>query len=365
VSAAAGWFAPRLIAWQREAGRHDLPWQGTRDAYRIWLSEIMLQQTRVATVIPYYQRFLARFPDVRALAGADSDEVLALWSGLGYYSRARLLHRCAQRIVAAHGGVFPREPGALEQLPGIGPSTAAAIAVFAHGQRAAILDGNVKRVLCRFLGVIEDPARRSVMLRLLESANELLPEQDLERYTQGLMDLGALVCTPRRPTCAACPLAPRCQALATGDPERLPLRAARRALPERRVTLLVLCRGSEVLLEKRPPAGVWGGLWSLPESTLDEADGLAREVRARFGAAPRTLEALAPLRHVFTHFRLLAFPWRVRLAGTGGGALVAAEEPARRWFRRCDLEAAGLPAPVRRLLGELSRRADDAPQPGA
>lgn len=365
MSAASGWFARRLIAWQREAGRQALPWQNTRDPYRIWLSEIMLQQTRVSTVIPYYLRFLERFPDVAALAGAQADEVLALWSGLGYYGRARRLQRCAQVVLERHAGAFPDNEGELAALPGIGPSTAAAIAVFAYGRRAAILDGNVRRVLCRFLGVREDPRRRAVEQRLLEHARAMLPRRELERYTQGLMDLGALVCTPRRPACERCPVATSCQAAAAGDAERLPVRAARRALPVRRVTLLVVCDGARVLLERRPPAGIWGGLWSLPESALEAGDALAQEVRQRFGLAPRSVTALSPVRHDFTHFRLHASPWRIVAAPAGGGASVVAADAPWRWFSPAECAVTGVPAPVRRLLAALSPGAGGALPPGA
>ncbi|MGE5622963.1 MAG: A/G-specific adenine glycosylase, partial [Bacillota bacterium] len=207
-------FSAQVIRWQKQHGRHALPWQNTRDAYRIWLSEIMLQQTQVAAVIPYYQRFLERFPDVFVLAAAPAEEVMAYWSGLGYYSRARNLHRCAQRVVSEYGGVFPSDPVLLADLPGIGRSTAAAIAAFAYGARAAILDGNVKRVFCRVFGVDGFPGTKPVEDKLWRRAIALLPQDDIEAYTQGLMDLGATVCTRSSPSCEACPLAQRCVARA-------------------------------------------------------------------------------------------------------------------------------------------------------
>jgi A/G-specific adenine glycosylase len=245
-------FARTLIRWQRSHGRNDLPWQGTRDPYAIWLAEIMLQQTQVATVVPYYQRFRTRFPDIASLAAADEDEVLRLWSGLGYYSRARNLHRAAQTVVAQHGGRFPRELAEIEALPGIGRSTAAAIAGFAFGARAAILDGNVKRVLARHFAVEGHPGERAVEQRLWALAESLLPAADIEPYIQGLMDLGATVCTARAPQCERCPVRAACAAFAQNRVGELPAPRPRRAVPHRRTAMLVLRRGDDVLLQKRP-----------------------------------------------------------------------------------------------------------------
>ncbi|MCL4184284.1 MAG: A/G-specific adenine glycosylase, partial [Burkholderiaceae bacterium] len=280
-------IAPRLIEWQRRHGRHDLPWQDTRDAYRVWLSEVMLQQTQVGTVVPYYLRFVARFPDVAALAAADDGEVLSLWSGLGYYSRARNLHRCAREVVARHGGAFPDDPRCLAALPGIGRSTAAAIAVFAFGRRAAILDGNVRRVLCRHAGVRGFPGERAVENTLWRIAESELPQTGVEAYTQGLMDLGALLCTRTRPSCGACPIGADCRAYREGSVAELPTPRPRRRVPLRRCEMFVVRRGDEVLLERRPPSGIWGGLWSLPQSSPRDADadhGIAR-LAVRNGAA--------------------------------------------------------------------------------
>src|SRR5215510_12035496 len=272
-------LAAKLIAWQKRHGRHDLPWQGTRDPYAIWLSEIMLQQTQVATVIPYYLRFLARFPDVRQLAAAPLDEVMRLWSGLGYYSRARNLHRAAGIIAAEHGGRFPRRFEAVAALPGVGRSTAAAICVFAYGQRHAILDGNVKRVLARQRGVKGYAGEKKVADRLWQEAEDLLPRRSVEAYTQGLMDLGATVCTRSRPRCPAYPVHTSCVAHHRGWVGKLPAPRPRKRLPHKRTIMLALVRAGEVLLEKRPPSGVWGGMWCLPETARKtdlEADCLKR-----------------------------------------------------------------------------------------
>ena len=310
-------FARTIIAWQRSDGRHALPWQGTRDPYRIWLSEVMLQQTQVATVIPYYRRFLARFPDVAALARASEDEVLRLWSGLGYYARGRNLHRAA-KLIAANG--FPGSAEKIEQLPGVGRSTAAAIAVFAFGERAAILDGNVRRVLSRFYGSTE---------HLWQKAEALLPARDVEAYTQGLMDLGATLCTRARPACGRCPVAKRCEAHRHGWQERLPAKRPRAPLPRRSATWLVQRSRGRVLVVRRPSPGIWGGLWCFPE-----------------GKRRATDRPLAPIEHGFTHFRLTIQP-----------VLREAKENKsskdRQWMTLRELERAAVPAPVRILLARL------------
>lgn len=322
-------FADALIAWQRRHGRKGLPWQGTRDPYRVWLAEVMLQQTQVATVIPYYERFLARFPDVQMLAAAAEDDVLRLWSGLGYYARGRNLHAAARAVVAQ--GRFARTAAALEALPGVGRSTAAAIAVFAYGERAAILDGNVKRVLARRFGVQAEKAQ-------WELAARLLPRRGLRAYTQALMDLGATVCTRSRPACERCPVAKACVARREQRVGELPAPRARRTLPERRANWFVYVRGGEVLLERRPGAGLWGGLWTFPE--------------ARLPAMPRGRK-LAPLEHGFTHFRLRAQPWLCPMRGSGPRAA------GRLWLDMTEATGAAVPAPVRRLLRSLlAGRAD-------
>lgn len=337
-------FADRLIAWQRVAGRHDLPWQGGRDPYRIWLSEIMLQQTQVATVIPYFHRFLAAFPDVRALAAASPGQVMALWAGLGYYARARNLHRCAAVVVGEHGGAFPGSAAALAALPGIGRSTASAIAAFAFGERAAILDGNVKRVLCRYFGVTGDPGSASVARELWQLAESLLPVAGIVPYTQGLMDLGATVCTRRQAACAVCPVAGTCVAARDGRQAELPERRAPRRRRERHARFLLLDEGASVLLERRPPRGIWGGLLVPPEG---EVPALAE----RWGFVVRTAQVQAPVAHDFTHFRLWIEVVHCRVAPLDG--LPAGLERLS-WER---LDEGGLPAPMRTLLRQVASAA--------
>jgi A/G-specific adenine glycosylase len=340
-------IAAKLIAWQKQHGRHDLPWQGTRDPYAIWLSEIMLQQTQVATVIPYYNRFLSRFPDVASLAAAPLDEVMKLWSGLGYYSRARNLHRAAQAVAGAHGGRFPRRFEDVAALPGVGRSTAAAICVFARGARHAILDGNVKRVLARLRGVKGYPGEKKVADRLWSEAEKLLPRRGIETYTQGLMDLGATVCVRAKPRCAACPLRAACVAFRRGWVGELPAARPRKKLPHKNTVMLVLSRAGEVLLEKRPPSGIWGGLWCLPE--VARKSDLEAYCLKRFGAHVLEVERLPKLAHAFTHFSLDIHPLRLRVS-----ALVPqAAEPGVAWLSLEDARGAAIPTPVRKILTAL------------
>ena len=345
-------FAPRLIAWQREHGRHDLPWQNTRDAYRIWLSEIMLQQTQVGTVIPYYARFLDRFPTVKALAAAPLDDVMALWAGLGYYTRARNLHRCAQVVAHDHGGRFPATVEGLAELPGIGRSTAAAIASFAFGARATILDGNVKRVLARVFGVEGFPGDKRVETSMWTLAESLVPaatasDAEVSAYTQGLMDFGATLCARGKPDCARCPFAADCVANTTGRQRELPAARPKKVVPTRRTWMLVLLDGDAVMLEKRPPTGIWGGLWSLPEA-VDEA---ALVDRAQAFGAIGPVSALAAFSHTFTHFKLDIEP-RVAEVSPESGALALADADTA-WVALREIDAYGVPAPVRKLLDGL------------
>lgn len=341
-------FSERIITWQRAHGRHDLPWQNTRDPYRIWLSEVMLQQTQVASVIPYYQRFVERFGDLEALAAATADEVLSAWAGLGYYSRARNLHRCAQVIVSEHAGHFPSSAAALEQLPGIGRSTAAAIAAFAFGERAAILDGNVKRVLARHFAVAGFPGEATVERALWAIAEQQLPHSDVATYTQGLMDLGSAVCTRRRPLCAQCPVHATCAARREGRIAELPAPRPSRVRPVRAATLALISDASgAVLLERRAPAGIWGGLLSLPEFDAEVSDtDLARQIERRFALAASLIGRLEPVRHEFSHYSFVMHPRVLRAAP----ACAAADAAGVEWLRPDRFDHSALPAPIRRLL---------------
>ena len=342
MSAAPGEFAPAIVRWQKSHGRSSLPWQNTRDPYRVWLSEVMLQQTQVATALPYYERFLQRFPDVAALAAAPLDDVLAAWSGLGYYSRARNLHRCAQAVVQQHGGRFPRSAAGLETLPGIGRSTAAAVASFCWGERVAILDGNVKRVLARVLAFGDDLAQARAERGLWEQATALLPEQgaDMPAYTQGVMDLGATVCLPRNPSCLLCPVEPRCAARREGAPERYPVKSRKLKRTAQSLWLLrAQAQDGAVWLEKRPTPGVWAGLYCLP--VFESRDALAAAVPPPARAALRDESAFV---HVLTHKDLHLHP----VAASLGGEMLVRPEGA--WFAASDWPALGLPAPVRKLL---------------
>jgi A/G-specific adenine glycosylase len=342
MSGAPASLAARVVRWQRSHGRSHLPWQNTRDPYRVWLSEIMLQQTQVSTVIGYFERFLARFPDVGALAAAGQDDVLGLWSGLGYYSRARNLHRCAQEVVERFGGEFPRTAEQLQTLPGIGRSTAAAVASFCFGERVAILDGNVKRVLARALGFGGDLASSANEKKLWNEATALLPadEADMPAYTQGLMDLGATVCLPRKPACLLCPLQDICVAVREGQPEKYPVKT--RKLKRTAQSLWLLWAGTKdgaVWLHKRPSTGIWAGLYCLP--VFDSHESLASAV-----PAPQRDNAvdLPVFTHVLTHKDLHIHPVQIQLANdklqTEGAWVEAARWPQL-----------GLPAPVRKLLG--------------
>ena len=340
-------FASRIVRWQRRHGRHDLPWQASRDPYRIWISEVMLQQTQVATVIPFFERFVARFPDVASLAAASEDEVLSLWSGLGYYARGRNLRRAAVLVMERLDGRFPATFDALIELPGVGRSTAAAIAALAAGERRAILDGNVRRVLARHAGIGGDPASARTMGKLWALAEERLPARGIEAYTQGLMDVGAGVCTPRAPRCDACPVSADCHALAHDALARFPGKRRKSAPGRRRTAMLAIVSRGEVLLERRPSPGIWGGLWSLPEIGAD--DDVAAAIRSRWGAKTTSIERLAPFTHVFTHFTLDVTPLRVLLDRRR-----AIEPRGCVWLALSELEGAALPSPVRRLLRSIA-----------
>ncbi len=341
-------FAARVIRWQKRHGRHDLPWQNTREPYRIWLAEVMLQQTQVATVMPYYQRFLGRFPDIDTLGRAPLDDVLEMWSGLGYYSRARNLHRAALTIVKEHAGRFPCAFDAVLALPGIGRSTAAAICVFAYGARHAILDGNVRRVFARYSGIEGHAGHAATLARLWQTGEQALPEHAVEAYTQGLMDLGSGVCTRARPKCELCPLEGECFARASGRIAELPAPRPRKSLPRRSTRMLVLLNDGEVLLEKRPNAGVWGGLWSLPE--VETGAQVSVVCGQRYGVQIAAAVAMPPIAHAFTHFKLTIEPHRIEVARV---ALYAAH-PGVVWLPLAQALNAAIPAPVRRILSAIS-----------
>ena len=350
MTLASSAIAPRLLRWFDTHGRKNLPWQHPRSAYRVWLSEVMLQQTQVATVIPYFLRFVEKFHDLGTLAGAPLDDVLALWSGLGYYSRARNLHRAARICVERHGGELPSDFEALAALPGIGRSTAGAILAQAHGLRFPILDGNVKRVLARWRGVQGWPGETSVSRNLWTIAEINTPEERLADYTQAIMDLGAGVCTRARPRCSECPLATDCIASAQNLTAQLPARKPSRKLPTRQTIMLVLRDAhGRLLLERRPPTGVWAGLWSLPEAA-DRDSAFSHSAHCR-GQARSTVEfeALPAFVHTFSHYRLEVTPLVLRVAS---GQQVS-EEPGQRWLHPHEAAELGLPAPVRKLISSL------------
>lgn len=324
-------IAARVLDWQSEHGRHDLPWQIDATPYRVWVSEIMLQQTQVATVIDYFNRFIASMPTLPALADADLDDVLALWSGLGYYSRARNLHRAALQCVEQHNGALPNSLELLTDLPGIGPSTAGAILSLGFGERGVILDGNVKRVLTRYFAISGWPGRSAVAKHLWSLADEATPSKDCRRYNQGMMDLGATVCLPRQPRCDQCPLSGSCHAHREGNPGDYPGRKRKKILPVRRTYMLLIHDEHRVLLQRRPPTGIWGGLWSLPE----------RETLK--GLSARRLDSF---QHTFTHFKLEIQPAVVEPEAFDE----MADTPDQRWTDRNGLQSIGVPTPVRRLL---------------
>lgn len=351
-------FAEILIDWQQQAGRHHLPWQQQRTAYKVWLSEIMLQQTQVSTVLPYYERFLNSFPDVQALAAAETEQVLAHWSGLGYYTRARNLHACAKRVVADYAGEFPAEPELLADLPGIGRSTAAAIAAFAYQKKAAILDGNVKRVLTRVYGIPGFPGEKAVENQLWELAESLLPEQNIIAYTQGLMDLGASLCSRNKPACQRCPMQSHCQAHLQQRTAELPERKPKRAQVTRHALMILLRYADQVLLEQRPEAGIWGGLLSLPEwngmndSGRYALDHLQPQLLQRYSSLGEisTIKESLGISHVFSHFRLEGQVIELTLSQRSH----LLQQSTQRWIALSEVAQAALPAPVKSLLLNLT-----------
>lgn len=360
-------FSSRLIAWQRTHGRHDLPWQGA-DAYHVWLSEIMLQQTQVATVIPYYQRFIASFPNVATLAAASEEQVLTHWSGLGYYARGRNLHAAARIIVEKYHGVFPREFEQILELPGIGRSTAAAICALAYHERRAILDGNVKRVLARYCGIAGSPSENEVSaqanvseanvkrsgrsqmaveVQLWQQAEALLPQRDIASYIQAQMDLGATLCTRSKPKCGECPVRSDCAALQSGRVSELPTPRPRKAIPERHSTFLLLMSGRDILLEKRAPQGIWGGLWCPPQ--LEDGQGDETDYVQRSGIVVSEKITLAGFSHTFTHFKLHITPVLLRVEHKPQRV----QQSGCMWLDVEDALQAAIPTPVRKVLKTL------------
>ena len=340
-------FAGPLLAWFRLSGRHDLPWQRPRTPYRVWISEVMLQQTRVTTVIPYYLRFMERFPDLSELAAADLDEVLHFWTGLGYYSRARNLHSAARLVISRHEGSFPTTMEELCGLPGIGRTTAAAILALAHDQPHPILDGNVKRILCRYLAIRGWPGDAAVEKQLWGLAAGLMPVYEIADYTQAIMDLGALVCTRRRPLCEACPVAADCQAKNQGIQEDLPLPRPGRELPLRRTRFIILeDDAGRILLQQRPPTGIWGGLWSLPES--DPGIRLKPWIAKHLGLVAGDIEHGLCFRHTFSHFHLEIEPIH---AGVLKVLDAVQDDSKLYWYNpKGDNRRIGLPGPVKQLI---------------
>ena len=342
-------FSSRLIAWQKIHGRHDLPWQNTQDPYAIWVSEIMLQQTQVAAVIAYYARFMARFPNIATLAQASQEEVLQHWSGLGYYSRARNLHNAVQTIMDEFDGQFPEDFEKIQTLSGIGRSTAAAIASFAFQQNQTILDGNVKRVLARHFLIEGWTGSPKIEKALWALAETLVPSQEMIAYTQGLMDLGATICTRSKPKCELCPLNVHCMALAKNQTKALPTPKPRKAIPQKQTTMLLLLNGNEVMLEKRPPNGIWGGLWSLPEISMQEIP--SEVAMQRFGLEVESDEPLPSILHTFTHFKLEILPQPLQVIHRSLQAI----RPNTIWLNVEDAIGAALPTPVRNILLNLQR----------
>ncbi len=335
-------FSAQLLGWWDKHGRKDLPWQHPRNAYRVWVAEIMLQQTQVKTVIPYFERFIGRFPDIRSLAAATTDDVLACWSGLGYYARARNLLKTARICVENHAGQLPEAPAALAALPGIGASTANAIYSQAYDKPAVILDGNVKRVLARHEAIEGWPGKPDIHRQLWLAAEELLPAYRGADYTQAIMDLGATLCARTKPACARCPVSQTCRAYASGRVGEFPARRPALKIGNKSFRMLILTDGNgRVLLERRPPAGIWGGLWSLPS----DDDGLP--IQQRLGLKIESLKPLDTLQHQLTHLQMTIQP----LLGHADLLPVGVEcTQDQRWFDRHEWPALGLPGPVRQLL---------------
>lgn len=346
------YFQNAILKWFDQHGRKTLAWQQNKTPYRVWISEIMLQQTQVATVIPYFERFMQRFPDIYTLSDAEEDEVLHLWSGLGYYTRARCLHRAAKIIIKEYNGQFPHSVAELEALPGIGPSTAAAIYAISYNKPAAILDGNVKRVLTRFHGIQEPINTKAVETQLWEYARHYAHTERPADYTQAMMDLGATCCTPRKPECFRCPLQSHCMAAKLSIAEVLPIKLAKRALPVRTASFLILRNSETILLYKRPRQGIWGGLWCLPEidGQVNEAD-LKAYCKKQYQMTMKHATALRPFRHTFTHFHLEIYPLLIELKKSHAKIIATSEQI---WYNPNNPQAVGLPKPIQMIMSQLA-----------
>ena len=341
-------FSARLLAWYDQHGRKDLPWQQQPTPYRVWVSEVMLQQTQVTTVIPYYERFMRRFPDLQSLAAAPLDDVLHHWSGLGYYARGRNLHKAAVELAAQHGGDFPQDIADVIELPGIGRSTAGAILALSRNERHPILDGNVKRVLARYHAVPGWPGKTSVAKRLWELAERYTPEQRVADYTQAIMDLGATLCARSKPDCAHCPLNEGCEALALGRPADFPGKKEKKEKPQRETLMVLAHCNDELYLERRPGTGIWGGLWSLPE--ISRRDGIDDWCADTLGAAPVAVLNWTPLRHSFSHYDLDILPLEVRLKSA---SRKVADRDDALWYALRQPPEIGMAAPVKTLIEKL------------
>lgn len=345
-------FNQRLLDWSDAHGRKHLPWQQHKTPYRVWISEIMLQQTQVTTVIPYYQKFMERFPEVTDLAVASEDEVLHFWSGLGYYSRARNLHKAAKKVVSEFSGAFPRSVEQLMELPGVGRSTAGAIASISMGIRAPIMDGNVKRVLTRYFAISGWPGQTRVANALWEIADKLTPECRTGDYTQVMMDLGATVCTRSKPACQVCPLKADCIAHKTGQQRLFPESKPKQEKPEKSVIMLmVVNQYGEVLLKKRPPSGIWGGLWSFPE--ISDPDQIIEQALEKTGLLLTDFDTWPSFRHTFSHYHLDITPALSFVEYPGQTNTVIKDHDSYYWFALDQSPELGLAAPVKKLLQKV------------
>lgn len=350
-------FSQHVLQWFDQHGRKNLPWQQHHDAYKVWVSEIMLQQTRVETVIPYYEKFMQRFPDVSKLAKSNVDEVLHHWTGLGYYARARNLHKAAQQICEKHGGEFPKNIDQVIDLPGIGRSTAAAVLALSCNQPHAILDGNVKRVLARYFAVEGWPGMREVEQKLWHHAESLLPEKSFAEYTQAMMDLGATLCTRSKPRCGDCPVQENCLAFTQQRQNELPTSKPSKKIPQREIVVAIIQNNLDdsVWLEKRPPTGIWGGLYSFPE--FDNTEKYEAWVNMRMKAFPHQTQSLPVISHTFSHFRLHMHPKLIQINKKPNGVM---EDDLGVWYKLTD-QKIGLAAPVQKALEQVLNSKKEQP----